>query len=155
MTSAKRDFRVKLDGDPKGKMEIAAFTLPFDAREAWGKARVPVKVTINGHTYLSTVSTMHGKQIIVVNANVRAAANVKAGDEVQVTMEPDREARTIEVPAEMKKALGARYSAALEKLAYTYKKEFVQSFVEAKKEETRQRRVEKMKEMLASGKIGS
>ena len=43
-------FTVTLEGDDSGRMETAAFTLPFDTREVWGKARVPVKVTINGTT---------------------------------------------------------------------------------------------------------
>ena len=42
----KRQFEVILRGDDSGRMETAAIDLPFDAREVWGKARVPVIVTI-------------------------------------------------------------------------------------------------------------
>src|ERR1700690_3975393 len=49
----------------------ASFTLPFDTREVWGKAKVPVKVTINGYTWSSTVGNRGGIQYIVVNADAR------------------------------------------------------------------------------------
>lgn len=147
----RKQFKVTLDGDPSGKMETATFTLPFDTREVWGKARVPVKVTINGYTWRSTVANMRGCQLIGVNAEARKGAGVKAGDTVTVTLEPDTEKREIEIPAELRTALGAKLAAKLESLAFTHKKEFVQWYTEAKKEETRERRVERMKEMLASG----
>lgn len=148
----RREFRVKLDGDPTGKMDTASFTLPFNTKPVWGKSRVPVRGTINGFEFRSTVACMGGEQFIVVNAKVRAGAGVKAGDLVDIALEPDTAPREIEIPAAMKKALGVKPAAALGKLAYTHKKEFVQWFLEAKKEETRDRRVAKMKEMLASGK---
>lgn len=46
----RKKFRVKLTGDESRKDASAAFTLPFDTREVWGKAKVPIKVTINGYT---------------------------------------------------------------------------------------------------------
>jgi hypothetical protein len=147
-----KKFRVKLDGSDNPNSEVASFELPFDPREVWGKARVPVKGTVNGFSFRSTVATMGGQNFICVNAKIREGAGVKKGDVVSVVIEPDTEPRVIEIPAEMKKALGAKLAAALEKLAYTHKKEFVQWFTETKKEETRLRRVEKMKEMLATGK---
>jgi hypothetical protein len=53
-----KQVRVELDGDPSGKMETAAIKLPFDARDVWGKARVPVKLTINGYRWRSTIANM-------------------------------------------------------------------------------------------------
>jgi hypothetical protein len=147
-----KKFRVKLDGDNAGKMETASFAVPFDPAEVWGKARTPVTVTINGYTWRSTVANMCGRRFIVVNAEARAGAGVKAGDTVTVTMEPDTAPRVMEVPPELKKALGVKLTATLTKLAYTHQKEYVKWYSEAKKDETRQRRAEKMKAMLASGK---
>jgi bifunctional DNA-binding transcriptional regulator/antitoxin component of YhaV-PrlF toxin-antitoxin module len=147
----KKQFSLKLNGDESGKSEGASFTLPFDTREVWGKARVPVKVTINQYTWRSTVANMGGKQYIVVNGEARQKAGVKAGDFVTVTLEPDTEKRDIEIPAELRKALGAKLAAKLDGLAFTHKKEFVKWYAETRKEETRLRRVEKMKSMLTSG----
>lgn len=149
----RKQFRVTIDGDASGRMETASFNLPFDTREVWGKARVPVKVTIKGYTWRSTVANMGGCQFIVVNAEARKAAGVRAGDTVSVILEPDTEKRDIEIPEELRSALGPKLTIKLEALAFTHKKEFVQWYSEAKKEDTRARRVEKMKEMLASGKV--
>jgi uncharacterized protein YdeI (YjbR/CyaY-like superfamily) len=111
-----------------------------------------VTVTINGYSWRSTVASMGGCQFIVVNAAARRGAGVKAGDRVTVTLEPDTAKRDVEIPPALRKALGASLTATLKGLSFTHKKEFVQWFQEARKDETRARRVEKMKEMLAAGK---
>jgi hypothetical protein len=144
----RKQFKATLYGDESGRMETAAFNLPFDAREVWGKARVPVKVTIKGHTWRSTVAVMHGCQFIVVNAAARAGAGVKAGETVTVMLEPDTEKRDVEIPPALKRALGAKLTAKLEALSFTHKKEYVLWYCEAKKDDTRARRVEKLKTML-------
>jgi hypothetical protein len=149
----RRRFKTTLYGDESGRMDTAAFTLPFDTRDAWGKARVPVKVTIKGHTWRSTVANMRGCQFIVVNAAARAGAGVKAGDTVTVTLEPDAEKREIEIPTDLKQALGTKLTAKLEALSFTHKKEYVNWYTEAKKDETRARRVEKMMKLLRGREV--
>ena len=146
-----KKFRATLAGDPKGKMEVASFDVPFDPGQVWGKARAPVKVTINKYTYRSTVANMCGRRFIVVNKEARAGAGVCAGDTVTVTLELDNEPRVMEIPPTLKKALGAKLTATLTKLAYTHQKEYVKWYSEAKQEATRLRRAEKMKAMLAAG----
>ena len=148
-----KQFKTALAGDASGTMNTASFTLPFDSREVWGKARVPVKVTINGYTWRSTVANMRGCQYIVVNAEARRNAGVKAGDVVTVTLAPDTEQRNIEVPMALRTALGRELAHKLDTLAFTHKKEFVHWYTEAKKEDTRARRVARMKQMLASGLV--
>jgi hypothetical protein len=44
----RKEFRTKLKGDESRDDGTASFTLPFDTRAVWGKAKVPVKVKING-----------------------------------------------------------------------------------------------------------
>lgn len=118
-----------------------------------GDKPAPVKVTINGYTWRSTVANMGGCQYIVVNAEARRQAGVKAGHVVTVTLERDTEKRDVEVPTELRKALGAKLAQKLGSLSFTHKKEFVRWYTEAKKEETRARRAEEMKQMLAAGKV--
>jgi uncharacterized protein DUF1905/bacteriocin resistance YdeI/OmpD-like protein len=149
----RQTFKIRLEGDRSGKMGTASFTLPFDTRAVWGKARVPVKVSVNRHTWRSTVANRGGKQYIVVNAEARRGAGVKAGDVVTVTLEPYGEKREVDVPPGLKRALGAPLARKLEALAFTHQKEFVRWYAGAKKEETRARRVEKMRAMLASGNV--
>jgi hypothetical protein len=131
----------------------ASFTLPFDTREVWGKAKVPVKVTINGYTWRSTVGNRGGIQYIVVNADARRGAGVKAGDFVTIALEPDAEKRDIEIPTALQKALGTKLIQKLNSLSFTHKKEFIVWYSQAKKEDTRARRAEKMKQMLSAGKV--
>jgi hypothetical protein len=46
----RKEFKTKLKGDDSRDDASAYFTLPFDTRDVWGKAKVPVTVTINGYT---------------------------------------------------------------------------------------------------------
>jgi hypothetical protein len=149
----RREFRTKLNGDDSRADASAYFTLPFDTRDVWGKAKVPVKVTINGYTWRSTVGNRGGQQYIVVNAEARRNAGVRAGDVVTMTLEPDTEKRDIELPIQLRRALGAKLSEKLNRLSFSHKKEFAVWYSNAKKEETRARRVAKMKQMLLSGKV--
>src|SRR2546426_11027546 len=96
-------------------------SLPFDTREVWGKAKVPVKVTINGYTWRSTVGNRGGIQYIVVNAEARRSAGVKAGDSVTIMLEPDTEKREIEVPIPLQRALGEKLTQKLSALSFTHK----------------------------------
>jgi len=149
----RKEFRVKLNGDESRKDASASFRLPFDTRDVWGKAKVPVKVTIKGYTWRSTVGNRGGIQYIVVNAEARRVAGVKAGDFVTIMLEPDTEKRQIEVPVPLQKALGTNLTQKLNNLSFTHKKEFIVWYSEAKKEDTRARRLEKMKQMLSSGEV--
>ena len=149
----RKNFTTKLKGDESRADASASFTLPFDTRDVWGKAKVPVKVTINGYTWHSTVGNRGGIQYIVVNAEARRNAKVKAGDSVTITLEPDTEKREIDIPAPLQRALGRKLTQKLNALSFSYKKEFIVWYSGAKMEDTRARRVEKMKQMLATGKV--
>jgi hypothetical protein len=74
----RKEFSLTLKGDESRDNATASFTLPFDTREVWGKAKVPVKVTINGYTWRSTVGNRGGIQYLVVNAAARRHAGIKA-----------------------------------------------------------------------------
>ena len=148
-----KEFTTKLKGDESRADASAYFTLPFDTRDVWGKAKVPVKVTINGYTWRSTVGNRGGQQYIVVNAEARRSAGVKAGDVVTVNLEPDAAKREIDIPTGLQKALGTKLTEKLTRLSFSHKKEFIVWYSEAKKEDTRARRVVKMRQMLATGKV--
>jgi hypothetical protein len=149
----RKEFRTKLKGDDSLADASAYLTLPFDTRDVWGKAKVPVKVTINGYTWRSTVGNRGGQQYIVVNAEARRTAGVRAGDLVTITLEPDTEKREIKAPTPLQKALGASLTQKLNALSFTHKKEFIVWYSEAEKDETRARRVQKMKQMLSVGEV--
>jgi hypothetical protein len=146
----RKEFRTKLKGDESRADASAYFTLPFDTRNVWGKAKVPVKVTISDYAWRSTVGNRGGQQYVVVNAGARRNAGVKAGDVVTITLEPDTEKREIKIPLPLQKALGAKLTQMLNDLSFTHKKEFIVWYSEAKQEDTRARRVEKMRQMLTA-----
>jgi hypothetical protein len=67
--------------------------------------RPPVRVTINGYTYRSTVAVMDGKYMLGISAEVREAAGVASRDVVDVEVELDTAPRDVAVPPELYKAL--------------------------------------------------
>jgi uncharacterized protein YdeI (YjbR/CyaY-like superfamily) len=76
---------------------------------------------------------------------------------VQVELELDGASREVEVPAALAVALegDANARAAFEALAYTHRKEYAVWVQEAKREETRERRVAQALEMLRASKTRS
>jgi bifunctional DNA-binding transcriptional regulator/antitoxin component of YhaV-PrlF toxin-antitoxin module len=124
--------------------------VPFDAKEAFGKAQAPVKVTVNGHTYASTVAVYGGRYYIPVNKENREAAGLNAGDSVDVSLELDTEIRAVEAPADLKAALARSPQArtAWDELSYSHRREHVEALLEAKKPDARARRLKKTVEML-------
>jgi len=149
----KLTFKVKLEGVPG--MEVAALRAPFDVVETFGtRARVPVRGTINGFPYRSSLMPMDGCHRMVVNREIREGAGVRAGDTVRVVMERDDAPRTVTLPSPLKKELAKNKTAQAnwEKLAFTHKKEMARSIVEVKQEETRARRLAKVMDVLKNGK---
>lgn len=111
----------------------------------------PIKVTINGFTYRSTVAVMGGYFMVGVNADNRAAAKVKGGDTIEVTIQLDTEPRTLALPMAFKKALDENPEAkkAFERLSYSKQQVHVLPIAQAKKEETRQRNIDKAIQVLS------
>jgi Bacteriocin-protection, YdeI or OmpD-Associated/Domain of unknown function (DUF1905) len=107
--------------------------------------RPPVKVTIRGYTYRSTVAVYGTEYLIGVSAENRTAAGVVAGDVVDVELELDTAPRVIDVPEDFAAALDREPAArqAFETLSYSNKSFFVIGIRDAKTAETRQRRIDK------------
>lgn len=143
-------FTTVLLGTTKTGIEI-----PPEVIAALGKSKKPaVKVTVNGYTYRSTVAVMGGKFMVGVNAERRAAAGLRGGDEIEVELELDTEPRELAVPEDFAAALAAepKARAFFDGLSYSQRSWFVLGIEEAKKPETRQNRITKAVERLASGR---
>lgn len=146
-----KKFKCKLDAPEGGA--VGFIRMPFDVKEVFGKGRVPVKLTINGYAYRTTICHMGDMWGVPLRKEHRENAGVASGDVVQVSVEPDTEPREVDVPADLKKFLQKHQAwELLDKLSYTHKKEFVQWIEGAKKEETRESRKQKMVEMLKKKK---
>src|SRR5215472_9462476 len=116
---------------------------PFDVQKTFGtKARVPVRGTINGFPFRSSLMPMGGCHGMAVNKTMREGAKAKAGDVVEVVMRRDVDERTVEAPPELARELGKNEKARerWNSLAYTHKKEMANCIRDAKQEETKKRR---------------
>jgi hypothetical protein len=122
-----------------------------------GAKRFPVLATVNGYSWRTTVVRMRGEFLLGLSKAVREAAGVKAGDTVQAAVELDTAPREVDVPAALAAALASDPSAraAYDALAFTHRKEYARWIEEAKREETRRRRVSQALEMLREGKTRS
>ena len=122
---------------------MCAIPVPFDAKEVFGKTRAPVRVTINGYTYRSTIAAMGGPVCIPLRKSHREAAGLDGSETVDVRLELDEEKREVDPPAALVKALkAAKVWGRWQKLSYTHQREYADAVETAKKPETRVRRIE-------------
>ncbi len=129
--------------------------VPLNVEAAFGSKRPKVKAMIEGLPYRGILTRMGTEcHLLVVLKEIREQIGKTFGDEVTITVEPDAEPRLIEVPAELKKAFKTEKEAKtfFDKLSYTHQREYVMWINEAKREETRHRRIVKMIGMLKEGK---
>ena len=115
--------------------------------------RVPITVTINGHTYRSSVAPYKGEYMIALSVENRTAAGVAPGDEITVTIEVDREPRVVEVPADLRAALDSSPTAAAawQKLSFSHQRAHAEAIEGAKAADTRARRVDAAIAKLTTG----
>jgi hypothetical protein len=137
-------FKTKLSGTADGPTGIE---VPAANIAALGTSKKPaVQVNVNGYAYRSTVAVMGGKFMIAFSSAHREASGIRAGDQIEVTLALDTEPRTVELPEDLAAALagakGAR--AAFDAAAPSKRKEYVRQVVEAKAQETRERRIAKI-----------
>jgi len=152
MADRKLRFRVKIEGKEAGV--VSAITPPIDVPETFGtRGRVPVKGTINGFPFRSSLMAMRGCHMMPVNKLLCQGAGVKPGDIVDVVMEHDGEERTVEPPVEIARALkkSKRARDRWEKLSFTHKKEMANSITGAKQKETKETRLAKVVSVLKTG----
>lgn len=134
-----------------GGKTATGFAVPDHVVEALGAGRRPaVRVTVGAHTYRSTVATMGGRFMLPLSAENREAAGVAAGDEVTVVLEREDAPREVELPPDLAEALAAAPGARdrFDALAPSHRKEWVRSVSDAKKPETRERRIAKAVDAL-------
>ena len=152
MAEKKLRFKARIQGKEAGV--VAAITPPVNVLECFGtRGRVPIRGTINGFAFRSSLMPMGGCHMMPVNKALCRGAGVKPGDIVDVVMERDEKERTVEAPPELSKEL-AKSKKARERwrdLSFTHKKEMAISISGAKQEETRKRRLAKVMQVLKAG----
>jgi Bacteriocin-protection, YdeI or OmpD-Associated/Domain of unknown function (DUF1905) len=139
---------------PEGTGTGTFVVVPVDVRAVFGRARPPVRVTINGHSYRSTIAVYGSQSYVGIAREHRDAAHIAPGDRVTVDVESDYEPRSIEVPEDLAAALAvdAEAGRAFEQMPYTHRLEYVRWLDEAKRPETRARRVAASVERIRASK---
>jgi bacteriocin resistance YdeI/OmpD-like protein/uncharacterized protein DUF1905 len=148
----KRKFTAMIENAGGGG---AFVRVPFDVEEEFGSKRPRVRAWIDGVVYRGTLVRMGSDyHILGVLKEIRAQIGKDVGDEVEVVVERDTERRTVEIPPDLLTALKKDREAksAFEKMAYSHQREYARHIMEAKKPETRARRIAQAVEMLKMDK---
>jgi hypothetical protein len=132
------------------------FEVPPEVVTALGTGkRPPVRVTINGYTYRSTVAAYGEVFMLPLAAEHRTAAGVAAGDDLDVEVELDEAPRVVVVPDDLAAALAGdpAAQATWDTLSYSNKRWHVLNVEGTKNVDTRRRRIEKALTALREGRV--
>ena len=138
----------------EGRGGGAYVVFPYDAEKEFGtNGRVPVNSTIDGLPEKSTLMRMGmPHHILGVAKAIRDKLGKKPGDSVKIVLWKDDEPRVVAVPPELQARMKkADVLAFFESLSFTHRKEYCRWITEAKKDETRARRLDKAIELLTDG----
>ncbi len=132
---------------------ICFIPLTFDPKAAFGKVRAPVRVTINGFTFRSTIAPIGGPAACIpLRKSNRESAGLNGNETLEVRLALDTDPRVVTPPADLVKALKARPPvwARWQALSFTHQREHVEAIESAKAPETRSRRIARAIEMVAA-----
>jgi hypothetical protein len=125
--------------------------LTFDPKAVFGRIRAPVRVTLNGYTFRSTIAAMGGPPCIPLRKSNQEAADLDGIDTIDVHLDLDAEPRVVKPPADLVKALKAASAwDRWQKLSFTHQREHVEAVEDAKKPDTRLRRIERAVQIVRS-----
>ncbi|MEC5183341.1 hypothetical protein RCH12_000788 [Cryobacterium sp. MP_3.1] len=136
------DFRTVIE---QSGATATGIPVPEEVVAALGPGkRHAITVTLNGHSYRSSVAPYRGAYMIPLSAENRIKAGVAGGDEVDVTIELDDQPRTVDEPDVLRAALAADTAArtAFDALSYSNQRKHVLALESAKTDATRQRRLD-------------
>lgn len=141
-------FKAKIEASDGG----GAFVLfPFDVATEFGtKGKVPVRTRVAGRDYTGSLMSCGGTQhMLAVVKAIREETGKRPGDLIDVEVWRDDAPRTTNVPAALEKLLKKEgLLGSFEQLSATHRREYCRWVSDAKKEETRAKRLEKTVEML-------
>ena len=113
--------------------------------------RAPVG-TIDGYPFTTTVARYGGVDYLAFRREVREAAGVEVGARVAIEVGLDTSERVVSVPEDLAVALAdGAVGDVFDALSYTHRREYVSWVEEAKREETRTKRVARTVELLREG----
>ncbi|KRB39054.1 YdeI/OmpD-associated family protein [Microbacterium sp. Root180] len=118
--------------------------------ELGGGKRAAVVVGVGDRSARLRLGVMDGRNLIGISKANRAQLGVDFGDEIDATIDLDQQDRVVDVPEDLAAALeAAGAKAAFDALTYSRRKELARGVAEAKRPETRERRIAAAVEELA------
>jgi hypothetical protein len=136
-------------------MDAAYIRLPFPVAETFGvKGLVRVRGAINGSPFrAAAMPDGAGLHCVGLTKALRRELGLTIGDILHVTLEPDVEERSVEMPDDLAEALARepRARAFFDALSYTNRKEYAAWISGAKRAGTRAGRLERAVRMLLDG----
>ena len=143
-------FSAILGGDD---VEHPTMEVPFDVKERCGRARAPVRGTVDGTEFRTTVAVYGGRYYLGFRKELRERAGVHIGDEIEITIELDSEPRTVEVPPALAAALeqDSLAKASFDALSPSHRREYASWIADVKRADTRERRTRKTVAILRAG----
>ncbi len=139
---------------PRGPAAAIVLTDDQVAELGEGAKAFAVTATVNDYTWPGRVARMKGENLVGLSKAIRTAAGVEAGDEVTVHLVVPRAPAAVRVPDARAAALAAEpgLRARFDALAPSHRKEFARWVAEAKRDETRDKRVAQAVEMVREGR---
>ena len=150
------EFEAPIQQAPEYK-NGAYIKIPFDVEQTYGKKRVKIIATFDGVKYQGSLVRMGSPDhILIIRKDIREQIGKSFGDMVKVSLKEDTSVRKVKVPKDFQELLKAQPAihTYFKKLSYTHQKEYVEWIEEAKRAETRQRRMHKALQMMREGRKG-
>jgi Bacteriocin-protection, YdeI or OmpD-Associated/Domain of unknown function (DUF1905) len=138
---------LKVEGKTATYVEV-----PLDVPAVFGRERPPVRGTVNGAEFRSTIAKYGDDYFMPVNRELRESASAAAGETVDIELELDTKPRVVRLPKDLAAALDDEARASFDRMSYSHRKEYVDWIKEAKREDTRRRRIAKAVELIRQGK---
>ena len=134
------EFRALIVAADRGGAYVVVPSTVVDA--LGGGGRIPVRATFDGVEYRGSIASMGGEKVLGVLKAIREQLGKGPGDELAVTVVRDDAPRTVAVPDDLAAALdAAERRATFDRLSYSHQREYVEWIEEAKRSDTRARRI--------------
>lgn len=135
----------------EGKIQWTVFYIPFSVEEEYGtKGRFNVQAIIDGHPFSATLLPSRNGHYMVYNKAMKSVCKKEIGDSIHVILRSDKEERILNIPDYILEAIRSNpiANSKFNELPYYIKREEINKIEEAKKGETRIRRLEKFIQKL-------
>ena len=149
-----KPLKIRATLEPRGPAGAVVLTAEQVEQIGPGATTPPVRVTVNGKTFAMRIGRRGGESLLGFSRATREQAGVEIGETVELTIVLDETERTVDIPEDLASALAADPEArrAFDDLAYSHRKEFARWVADAKRTETRERRVAETLGMVREGR---